>query len=103
MSHEAEVNLPALREDATNRALRTFLQGLAIDILVAVAVLAYTVTSGAEPIAWAAVGASLIRTSVQTAASYVMRRFLDSSKVPTPLPPSPVPPPAEPAGEPYGA
>lgn len=90
----------ALREDATNRALRTFLQGLGIDVLVAIAVTVYAVVSDPAPIVWGVVGASLARSVVQAAASYVMRRFLDGSAVPTPLPPAPVPPPTEPADHP---
>lgn len=82
-----ERELAALKTDAGNRAVRTFWQGLAIDVGVGVAVLAYSVASDPSPLAWAAVGASFARTIVQSGASYVMRRFLDRSRVPTPLPP----------------
>lgn len=82
-----------LGADARNRALRTFWQGLAIDVLVAVAVLAYAIATDPAPIVWAAVGASLARTVVQSAAAYVMRKHLDPSALPTPLPPAPVPEP----------
>lgn len=85
----------ALKADARNRAWRTFLQGLAIDLAVAVAVLLYSVTQDDGPIVWAVVGASLLRTVVQTAAAYVMRAFADG-RVPTPLPPTPQPAPADP-------
>ncbi|MCW2674774.1 MAG: hypothetical protein JWP14_3363 [Frankiales bacterium] len=75
--------------DARNRALRTFLQGLGIDVLVASAVVVAQVA--ASPLeswqGWAAVGISLSRSVAQAAASYVMRRFLDRSRIPTPLPP----------------
>jgi len=85
-----------LTNDAKNRALRTFLQGLGLDILVAVAITVYQIASNPKPVVWALVGASLLRTVAQSAASYVMRRFLDSSKIPTPLPPDP---PGEPDAE----
>jgi hypothetical protein len=78
-----------LATDARNRALRTFLQGLAIDVLVAAAGVIYAATQGSGPVVWTIVAASLPRTIVQSAASYVMRRFLDKSKIPTPLPPDP--------------
>ena len=78
-----------LLEDASNRALRTFLQGLGIDVGVAVAALLLVVTRDGEAWqGWAVVGASLARTVVQSAAAYVMRRYLDASVVPTPLPPA---------------
>jgi hypothetical protein len=93
-----------LREaDAKNRAWRSFLQGLGIDVAVAVAIVAYQIASNPKPIVWAIVGASLARTVVQSAASYVMRRFLDGSKIPTPLPPDPPGKPAEVVDEPTTA
>ena len=85
----------SLTEDANNRALRSFVQGLGIDVMVAVAILAYAVTSNPDPIVWAALGASLARTVVQSAAAFIMRRYLDKSGIPTPLPPAPVPAPNE--------
>lgn len=94
--------LRLLTADARNRALRSFIQGLAVDVGVAVAFVVYDATSSDEPdyrLLWA----TLIKTALQTAAAYVMRRFVDPSRVPTPLPPNP---PGEPdddqpdAGEP---
>lgn len=84
-----------LAADATNRAWRTFLQGLAIDVLVAVAGVVYTIAMDPTPVVWAVVAASMARTIAQSAASYIMRRFLDSSKFPTPLPPEDPGQPAE--------
>ncbi len=79
-----------LSRDARNRALRTFVQGLGIDVLVAIAIVIAQVAS--QPLeawqGWLAIGISLARSVAQAAASYVMRRFLDRSKIPTPLPPS---------------
>jgi len=84
-----------LTADARNRAWRTFVQGLAIDVGVALAVAVYAIATDPAPIVWAVVGASLARTVVQSGAAYVMRRFLDPSRVPTPLPPANPGPPAE--------
>ena len=85
--------------DARNRALRTFLQGLAIDVAVALAALvlanADTITDKQGLIV---LGAAAAKTVATTVASYVMRRFLDPSRVPTPLPPSD---PGEPDAEVY--
>lgn len=87
---------PRLRQDAGNRAYRTFLQGLGIDILVAVSILAYNLSSSPDDeLSWLLIGASLARTVVQSAAAYIMRAFLDPSRIPTPLPPTPQPRPAE--------
>lgn len=75
-----------LEADAKNRALRTFLQGLAIDIAVAVSLVLYNATSSDE-VSWQLIPLSLARSVIQTAAAYVMRRFVDPSFIPTPLPP----------------
>lgn len=72
-------------KDARKRAVRTFVQGLAIDAAVAVAALwlakadEITDTRGIV-IFLVAVG----KTVLTSAASYVMRRFLDRSAIPTP-------------------
>lgn len=85
---------PDLSADANNRALRTFLQGLGIDLLVAVAALVLAnVDSITDRQGLTVFGIALGKTVVTTAASYVMRRFVDKSAIPTPLPPSPVPEP----------
>jgi len=76
-----------LGADARNRAARTFVQGLAIDLALAVAVTVYAVVSSPDPIVWGVLGASLARSVLQAGASYVMRRYLDRSAIPTPTPP----------------
>ena len=90
------VQTAALTQDATNRAVRSFLQGLAVDLAVAVAAL---VLANADSITdrqgLTLFLIALAKTVVTTAASFVMRRFLDKSPVPTPLPPAPVPEPNE--------
>lgn len=77
-----------LERDARNRALRTFLQGLALDIGVAVALLVYDAVQADQP-DYRLLLASLIKTVLQVAASYVMRRLVDPSRIRTPLPPDP--------------
>lgn len=67
---------PAAQAAARERAVRTFVQGLGLDVLVAVAaaLLAWLpsadVTSSA---AWLILGAALIKTVLQAAAAYVLR------------------------------
>lgn len=96
MTQPAFILGKALAADAKNRAVRTFLQGLAIDLGVAVAALVLAnvdkITSREGLILF---GITLAKTVVTTVASYVMRRFVDGSSVPTPLPPAPVPAPNE--------
>lgn len=91
------MNKHLLTLDAQNRALRTFIQGLVIDVGVAL-VLAFatlfTDASGWGDIQWTVVSFGLAKTCVQSIASYVMRRFLDGH-VKTPLPPDPQPEPNE--------
>lgn len=65
-----------IEADAKNRAWRTFLQGLGVDVVVAIAaaVLLWLpdadVSSGE---AWGAIGLVLAKTLIQTVAAYVMR------------------------------
>lgn len=86
-----------LGRQARRNALRTFVQGLAIDVLVAVAIVVAQVV--ASPLdtwqGWTAVGIALARSALGAAASYIMRRFVDGSRIPTPLPITPEAAPAE--------
>lgn len=87
-----------LSRDARNRALRTFVVGLAVDIgvaIVLVLVTAFGKANGWSDLQWTLLGFTLSKTIVTTGGSYVLRRFLDGSAVPTPLPPAPVPVPNE--------
>jgi hypothetical protein len=93
------MNTAALNVDARNRALRSFVQGLTIDVVVAIAAALLVWLPGADlssKDAWIVIGITLAKTILQTAASYVMRRFVDASAIPTPLPPTPQPEPADP-------
>lgn len=78
-----------LQRDARNRALRVFLQGVAIDVAVAVSLLVLELTKSAELPQWRVLALSFARTILGAVASYVMRRFVDRSSIPTPLPPDP--------------
>lgn len=87
----------ATTQDATNRAWRSFLQGLGIDVLVAVSMLVYTIFDEAEAwgqLEWGVIGFSLLKTVLVAVASFVMRRFMDPSRFPTPKPPANPGPPA---------
>lgn len=82
---------PVLTNDARNRALRTFIQGLAADVIAAVVLLVLPVFSNAtgwQDIDWKVLGFLLAKTVAVTALSFVMRQYLDPSGLPTPLPPS---------------
>ena len=82
----------ALRaNDARNRALRTFLQGLAFTVAAAlVASLLSAVTTAAS---WGEFGGILVgfaffQSIAVACLSWLMRAVLDGSGVPTPLPPA---------------
>ena len=79
-----------LATDARNRALRTLVQNVGVDVLVAVVTLLWPLVQGADSFAdfdWRFIAFSLVKTVLLTVFAYVMRRFLDSSSLPTPLPP----------------
>lgn len=84
-----------LQNDARNRAIRTFVQGLAANILVAVALIVlpiFTSATGWQDIDWKIMGFLVVQTVVVTVLSYLMRAF---TKV---LPPPPTPAVANPDG-----
>jgi hypothetical protein len=77
------------KQDATNRAVRTFIQGLAIDMGVALAVLLWTIFSQANSwgdLEWKIIAFSVLKTILTSIASFVMRRFVDKAGS-TALPP----------------
>lgn len=80
-----------LKQDAGNRAQRAFVQGLAIDVLTAVAAALLLWLPDADLTsrdAWIVLGTGLARTVLAALASYVMRLKIDGSSIPTPLPPA---------------
>jgi hypothetical protein len=97
------VHRKLLNTDARNRAVRTFLVGITTDVGVAVALVlynAFTKANGWGDFDWSVLGFLLSKTAITTGGSYVLRRFLDGSSLPTPLPPAPVPEPNEDVAEP---
>lgn len=81
----------ALRKDARNRALRTFLQGLAADLVAALILLLIPIVTAANAwgdFEWSVLGFLVAKTGVLTLFSYLMRTWLDRSGIPTPLPPA---------------
>lgn len=92
-----KAELGRLREDARNRALRTFLTGLGIDVAVGVALVLVTYVGplgGWDEFQWTVLSFSLVKSVIQAVGAYILRRFIDG-RVPTPVPPAPVPPPNE--------
>jgi len=88
-----------LTADAKNRSLRTFLVGLSIDVGVGVTLVfinAFATANDWSDIDWLILSFSLGKSIVQAAGSFILRRFVDASKIPTPLPPDP---PGKPADE----
>jgi len=87
--------------DAKNRALRTFLAAIGVDVGMAVALFVYDTlndASGWGSFDWYVLSFLFVKTLLVSAASYILRRRIDGSAVPTPLPPAPQPAPAERVG-----
>ena len=85
------LTVASLTQDARNRALRTFVQGLVVDVVVAVAVILLPQLASAHSFAdlnWGLLAFLLAKTVVVSGLSYVMRRFGDTSRLPTLVPPS---------------
>lgn len=85
------MNTSILAADARNRAWRTALQQLTIDIVVAVVLLLAPLVQDANKLddfEWKVIAFSVGKTVVAVIFSYVMRRFIDPSRIPTPLPPA---------------
>ena len=91
------MNTRDLTLDARNRALRTLLVNLVIDVLTAVGLTVNEAlnTSG-DDVDWRLMLALILKTVAASVGSFVLRRFGDPSNVWTPLPPDPQPAPADP-------
>ncbi len=66
----------AVQADATERGKRTFVQGLAVDVLFAIATTLLLWLPDADLSsreAWLVIGTALLKTALTAAASYVMR------------------------------
>lgn len=81
-----------LSADAKNRAWRTLLQNLTVDVIVTAVVYLGPVIAGWSAwgdvtAQWKIVAFSLGKTVLLTVFSFIMRRFMDKSALPTPKPP----------------
>lgn len=80
MPHQPDPQTPgvadhaARRSDATDRARRTFLQGLGVDVALGVSLVVYEAVSAAQP-DWRLLGVTVAKTALMTGAAYVMRRL----------------------------
>lgn len=65
----------AVRADAAERSVRSFIQGFALDVVVAVTLVLATAFGAIEwtPIYWKALGLTLAKSVLQATVSYVMR------------------------------
>lgn len=82
---------PLLTEDAYNRAARSLLVGLGFDVLVAVAftlVTAFSTATSWNDVPPGLLAFALAKSMMQAIGSFVLRRFGDRSRFPTPIPPS---------------
>lgn len=92
MARRTAANTRILNADAKNRASRSLYWGLLIDVLVAVALWAgvdLLAADGWGDLEWTILSFSLFKSVIQAVVSFVMRRFGDASRIPTPLPPEP--------------
>jgi hypothetical protein len=89
----------ATKQDAQNRALRTFLQSLAVDVLIALGAVGYEVVSSSSDVDWKLLGLLLAKTALTVLFSYLMRLKYDPLSPPLPdvLPPADPGPPADPS------
>ena len=74
MAHMSE-ETSLVKADAAERSLRSFIQGFALDILVAVVLVLATAFGAIEwtPMYWKALGLTLAKSVLQAAVSYLMR------------------------------
>ncbi len=73
-----EPTIEETKKDAFNRAARTFVQGLLVDLAITAVVFLFPVFTGADTltaIQWAAVGLALAKTLIITVLSYLARRL----------------------------
>lgn len=78
MAHYSNETSVAVQKDARERSLRSLLQGLGVDVVIAVILVLGTSIGSLEwtPAYWQLLGATLAKTVVQAAASYVMRFYV---------------------------
>lgn len=69
-----------IQKDARNRAIRTFLQGLAVDVAAALALVVFPVFNNAQSfneVDWKVLAFLLTKTAAISALSYLMRTVFD--------------------------
>lgn len=77
-----------LTQDAKNRSVRTFVQALVIYIGIAVVPIVQTATKdGVDKVQWIVLGYAVLTAALQALLSFLWRRFLDPSRVPSIEPP----------------
>ena len=84
-----------LARDARNRAARTLYQIVVVSVVVDVVPQVISALDGAAEFSWADLGKAALRSALAAGLAYVMRKSLDGTRIPTPLPPGPVAQPAE--------
>lgn len=82
---------PKLTADAINRGTRAFLVALLIAVGVDVLPVVNDALSGTDPIDVAALGKAALRVGLQAVVTFLMRRVIDPSPIPSLLPPDPSP------------
>jgi hypothetical protein len=82
MADHASEETVAVRADATERSLRSFAQGLALDLVVAVTLVLATGFGAIEwtPTYWKALGLTLAKSVLQALVSYVMRVVVEPKR-----------------------
>lgn len=73
---------PEIKRDALNRAFRTLVQGLGIDLAVAVAMVLGTTIIGWSSwgdVQWSVLSFTLAKTATQAVVAYIMRRWANRS------------------------
>lgn len=78
MAHYSSESDIAVRQDATERSIRSLLQGLAVDVFVAAILVLGTMIGNLEwtPTYWKLLGATLAKSVIQAAVSYLMRFYV---------------------------
>jgi hypothetical protein len=82
MAQHTSEETVAVRADATERSVRSFIQGFALDIVVAVTLVLATAFGAIEwtPLYWKALGLTLAKSVLQAAVSYIMRVVVTPSR-----------------------
>jgi hypothetical protein len=74
------INRGTVATDARNRAARTFIQGLAVDVVAALTILLLPVVTSAEgwgDFQWSLLGFLAAKTVAATVLAYLMRAYID--------------------------